>query len=80
MEVDVDKAPSEGEVLIFTTAGAFLVNGTVRDIVAKLNADEWADLILAESGDQVVLRSGQVVALRPGTKQKRGTIGFVPRG
>ena len=79
MEVDVDKTPSEGEVLIFTMGGAFLVNGSVRDLVAKLNADEWTDLVLAESGDHVVLRSSQVVALRPGAKHKRGTIGFAPR-
>jgi hypothetical protein len=79
VEVDLEKAPSEGEVLIFTTGGAFLVNGTVRELVAKLNADDWADLVLAESGDHVVLRSSQVVALRPGTKHKRGTIGFIPR-
>jgi hypothetical protein len=59
--------------------GAFLVNGGTREVLARLNAEAWAEFTLAESGDVVVLKSDQVVALRPGQKHKRGTIGFVPR-
>jgi hypothetical protein len=80
LEVDVDKAPSEGEVLIFTLGGAFLVRGALRDIVAKLSADDWTDLELAETGDHVVIRSNHVVALRTGNKSRKGPIGFAPRG
>lgn len=79
MEVDTEKAPAEGEILIFTPGGGFLVRGTMQEVVTKLRADEWVDFELVESGDHVVVRSDQVVALRAGARRPRGTIGFVHR-
>ncbi|MGI8968445.1 MAG: hypothetical protein ACR2GA_05000 [Chloroflexota bacterium] len=80
MEVDVDQPPSEGEVLIFTIGGAFVVKGTVQDVSSKLSSQEWTDLELAESGDHIMIRGNQVVALRGGASHpRRGTIGFVHR-
>lgn len=79
VEVDVDKQPAEGEVLIFALAGGFLVKGTMHDVAQKLAAEEWPTFELAESGDQIIIRSSQVVAIRGGTKSARkGHIGFVP--
>ncbi len=79
MEVDLDKTPAEGEVLIFTTGGGFVVKGSVRNVAAKLTAEAWPDFELAESGDSVIIAAGQVVALRGGNRRQRGTIGFVHR-
>lgn len=79
MEVDPSKQPAEGEVVVFTTGGGFVVKGGVREVASKLNAEEWPDFELAESNDRVVIRSSQVVALRGGTHRRRGTIGFVHR-
>jgi hypothetical protein len=77
VEVDLEKEPDEGEVLIFTNGGGFSVRGAVKDIVARLSAEEWPAFELAQSGDAVVIRSSQVVALRGGSRQKRSAIGFV---
>jgi hypothetical protein len=49
----------------------------VKDIVARLSAEEWPTFELAQSGDSVVIRSSHVVALRGGSRQKRSAIGFV---
>jgi hypothetical protein len=77
MEIDLDKEPQEGEVLIFTLGGGFSVKGTVKDVVHALSTEEWPTFALSESGAEVVLRSSHVVALRGGTQHKRGSIGFV---
>ncbi|HZU12591.1 MAG TPA: hypothetical protein VFB58_07100 [Chloroflexota bacterium] len=77
MEVDVSKEPAEGQVMVFTAGGGFLVNGSVRDIAEKLNADDWATFQLAESQDKIMIRSAQVVALREGQRGRRHAIGFV---
>ncbi|MBV9281479.1 MAG: hypothetical protein JOZ41_15475 [Chloroflexi bacterium] len=80
VEVDLGKQPSEGEVLIFTVGGAFLVKGSMLEVAQRLAAEEWPTFELAESEDRVIIRSGQVVALRGGTKSSRkGAIGFAPR-
>lgn len=79
MEVDADKQPSEGEVLVYTTGGGFVVKGSVREIADQLSGQDWTELELAESGDRVIVRGSQVIALRPGSKSRRGSIGFVHR-
>lgn len=68
--------PSEGEVLIVTRNGAFIVKGTLRDVAQNLRAEEWPTFELAESGDHVIIRSAQVVAIRGGNKSRKGSIGF----
>jgi hypothetical protein len=79
VEVDAEKEPSEGEVLIFAVSGGFLVKGTILETAKKLAAEEWPSFELAESGDTIIIRSSQVVAVRGGTKTtRRGHIGFVP--
>jgi hypothetical protein len=78
-EVEADKQPAEGEVLVLTLAGGFLVKGSVHDIAQKLAAEEWPTFELAETEDKVIIRSSQVVALRGGSKTaRRGHIGFAP--
>lgn len=78
MEVDLEKTPSEGEVMVFTAGGGFVVKGSLADVTTRLSAEDWPKFELAESGDAVVIRSSQVVALRGGeAKQRRGNIGFV---
>lgn len=79
MEVGVDHEPSEGEVLIFTQGGGFLVKGTISQVTRRLTEEEWAHFELAETADHVVIRSAQVVALREGSKSHRSSIGFVHR-
>jgi hypothetical protein len=79
MEINVDREPSDGEVYVFTTGGAFVVNGSVRDITQKLAAEDWPSFELAESGDHVTIRSSQVVALRGGSKTRKASIGFLHR-
>ncbi|GAC1324605.1 MAG: hypothetical protein NVS2B16_27640 [Chloroflexota bacterium] len=78
MEVDTEKQPAEGEVMVITVAGGFVVKGSVHDAAQRLSAEEWSTFELAESGDRVIIRSSQVVALRGGTRTKRGSIGFAP--
>jgi len=80
MDVDADRQPAEGEVTIYTVGGAFVVRGTMPDIVQRLSTEEWPSFELAETGDHVVIRSSQSVALRAGTKHRRGAIGFAQRG
>jgi hypothetical protein len=77
LEVDLNKEPSAGEVLVFTQGGGFLVKGSVQDVAQRLAAEEWPTFELAESEDHVVIRSTQVVALREGKRRPKGTIGFV---
>lgn len=77
MEVDLSKEPAEGQVMVFTSSGAFLVGGSVREIADKLNTDEWATFRLAESDDKIMIRSSRVVALREGKRAPRHAIGFV---
>ncbi|MGH2442906.1 MAG: hypothetical protein ACRDFX_07065 [Chloroflexota bacterium] len=77
MEVDLEKQPSEGEVLVYTTGGAFVVRGSVREVTERLSSEEWAHFELAQGGDTVALRSSQVVALRGGARTKHSSIGFV---
>lgn len=79
MEVNLEKQPSEGEVLIFTTGGGFVVKGAVSDVAQKLSGEEWPTFELAETGDAVVIRSAHVVALRGGSRSRKGTMGFVHR-
>ncbi|GAC1396464.1 MAG: hypothetical protein NVSMB52_09980 [Chloroflexota bacterium] len=79
MEVDLEKEPSEGETLVFTTAGGFLVKGSQLEVAHRLIQEEWSHFELSGSGDLVILRGQHVVALRGGTKSKRGVIGFVHR-
>lgn len=79
MEVNLEKEPSEGETLIFTTGGGFLVKGSQMEAARKLAEEEWCHFDLAESGDRVIVRSQHVVALRGGTKSKRTSIGFMHR-
>jgi len=76
VEVDAEKPPAEGEVMVFTIGGGFVVKGTVHDAAQRFAAEEWPTFELAESGDRVIIRSSQVVALRGGTRTKRGSIGF----
>ena len=79
VEVDVDKQPGEGEVLVFAVTGGFLVKGSMHDVTQKFAAEEWPTFELAESGDKIIIRSSQVVAIRGGTRATRkGHIGFVP--
>jgi len=78
VEVEMDKEPAEGEVLVFTTGGGFVVKGSVADVTRRLAAKEWAHFELAESEDTVNVRSSQVVALPGGRKPRRGPIGFTP--
>lgn len=80
MEVDLSREPSEGEVLIFTIGGGFVVKGSLLEIAKRLAAEEWPVLELAETEDKIIIRSEQVVALRGGTKPHRGSIGFVHAG
>ena len=77
MEIDMTKEPSEGEVMIFTIGGGFVVRGTMEAIVTKLSAEDWPWFELAESSDKIIIRSTQVVALREGTRARKGGIGFV---
>ena len=79
VEVDPDKVPSEGEVLIFAQGTGFYVKGKMMDVLRRLAEEEWTSFELADSGDKIVVRSSQVVALREGTKKQRGAIGFVQR-
>jgi len=74
--VDAGKEPSEGEVLVFTLGGGFLVRGRMLEVAQRLAAEEWPPFELAETGDKIIIRSSQVVALREGTKPRKGTIGF----
>lgn len=77
VEVTVEhEEPQEGEVLIVTLGGTFLVKGTMHEIAQRLSLDEWPIFELAQTGDRVIIRTGQVVALREGTKPKKGNIGF----
>lgn len=78
MEVDLSKEPAEGEVLVFTVGGGFLVKGSMPEATKRFAAEEWPLFELAESSDKIIIRSSQVVALREGSKSARkGTIGFV---
>lgn len=79
MEVNLEKQPSEGEVLVFTTGGGFVVRGGVSDVMQKFSAEEWPMFELAETGDAVMIRSAQVVAVRGGSRARKGTIGFTHR-
>ena len=79
VEVDVEKQPSEGEVLIFTIGGGFVVRGSMLEVAQRLASEEWPTFELAEQGDKIIIRSSQVVALRGGTKSRKVSIGFVPR-
>ena len=76
VEVDPDKQPVEGEVMVFTSGGGFVVKGSPLEVAQRLASDDWPTFELAESGDTVIIRSSHVVALRGGTKPKRGSIGF----
>jgi hypothetical protein len=78
VEVDVNKEPAEGEVLVFTVSGGFLVKATMPEATKRFAAEEWPLFELAESNDKIIIRSSQVVALREGSRSKqRGAIGFV---
>jgi hypothetical protein len=79
VEVNLEKQPSDGEVLLFTTGGGFVIKGSVKDIAKRLMAEDWPEFELAESGDSVVVRSNQVVALRGGSRTRKGSIGFSHR-
>lgn len=79
MDVNPDTEPSEGEVLVMTTVGGFVVKGTLPDVSRRLTEEEWAHFELAESGDRVVIRGVQVAALRAGTKARKSGIGFLGR-
>lgn len=76
VEVEVDKEAYEGETMIITLGGAFVVKGSMLEIAQRLAAEEWPTFELAESGDKVIIRSSQAVAVRGGTKTRRGHIGF----
>lgn len=79
MEIDVEKQPSEGEVLIFTVGGGFVVKAALSEATQMCTTEEWPSFELAESGDRIVIRSSQVIAIRDGSKSKhRGHIGFAP--
>ena len=77
VDVDQDKVPSEGEILIFAQGTGFYVKGTMLEVVRKLAEEDWPTFELTESGDKVIVRSSQVVALREGSRKQRGAIGFV---
>ena len=79
MEIPVTQEPSEGEVLIFTTGGGFVVKGTIQEVAQKLAAEDWCHFELAESEDRVIIQSTHVVGLRGGQKPKHKAIGFVNR-
>ncbi len=68
--------PAEGEVLVLTAGGAFMVKGSLQEVANTLGTEEWAHFDLAEGADHVIVRSAHVVALRGGTRQRRGNIGF----
>ena len=78
VDVDVQKAPGEGEVLIFTVAGAFSVKGSMREVADRLSTEEWATFELSESEDTVTIRSIHVVGIRGGAHRKRGHMGLTP--
>lgn len=80
VEVDLEREPEEGEVLVFTPGGGFSIKGTIAEIVRRFAVEEWPEFELSESGGRVCIRSSQVVALRGGTRPKRSTIGFVSAG
>ncbi len=80
MEVQTDQEPGEGETLIFTLGGGFSVKGAIREVAQRLSAEDWPAFELSESADTVIIRSSQVVALRGGTKNRKGSMGFVSRG
>jgi hypothetical protein len=80
MEVDTEREPAAGEVMIFTVGGGFSVKGTTLEVAQRLAAEEWPTFELSESGDKVIIRSAQVVALRGGSKPRRTAIGFAHRG
>jgi hypothetical protein len=71
------REPSEGEVMVFTIGGGFVVKGSMREVVEKLAAEDWPWFELAESSDKIIIRSTQVVVLREGTRSRKGGIGFV---
>lgn len=77
VEVDLTREPSEGEVLVFTLGGGFVVKGSMLEVAQRFAAEDWPTFELAETGDKVIIRSSQVVALRGGARQHRGSIGFV---
>ena len=79
MEVATDQEPGEGETLIFTLGGGFSVKGSIRDVAERLASEDWPSFELSESADTVIIRSSQVVALRGGTRNRKGSMGFVPR-
>ena len=80
VDVDLDKQPAEGEALIISQGGAFLVKGSMREVAAKLEAESWANFELAESSDPILIRTAQVVAVRGGVKaHRRSAIGFAAR-
>jgi hypothetical protein len=76
VEVTTDKEPAEGEVMVFTAGGAFLVKGSMLEVAQRLEGEGWPTFELAESGDKVIIQSAQVVAIRGGVKPRRGSIGF----
>jgi hypothetical protein len=69
-------SPAEGEVLIATVGGTFMVRGALQDVMKRLSAEEWALFELVEGGDTVAIRSSHVVGLRSGSRHRRGSIGF----
>jgi hypothetical protein len=77
LEVEGDKQPQEGEVLVFTVAGAFCVKGSTHEVAQKLSGEEWPHFELTESSDTVILRSAHVIGIRGGTKSRKGPVGFV---
>ena len=78
MDIDVQKTPGEGEVMIFTIAGAFSVKGSIREVMDRLGGEDWATFELSESGDKVTIRTMHVVGLRGGEQRKRAHIGLTP--
>lgn len=79
MEIPVDQEPAEGEVLIFTIGGGFVVKGTLLEVAQKLTAEEWCHFELAESGDRIIIHAPHVIGLRGGQKPKHRAIGFTSR-
>lgn len=78
MEVDVEKQPAEGEIMVFTLGGAFLVKASMPEATKRFAAEDWPIFELAESDDKVIIRSSQVVAIREGKRSgRKGGIGFV---
>lgn len=78
LNVDPDRVPEEGEVVVFTLGGAFYVRGSMLDVAQRFSAEDWPSFELVESGDKVIIRSTQVVAMRGGSGRHRGHIGFRP--